>query len=1240
MPHRPAPPPRGRNGVELRTRVSSKRRCIRLALQLARLCALALAFCLLTPPSVGAQPGIRLSGRVTGPEGAAAAGARVQVTAPGGGRFEARTDSAGRYHLVLPARGDAFLVSVEAPGLSPATRLVDGQPGAPTPLVADFELPLKVVPLVPVRVAVERLSVASVTRWTPGSEQQSRSGMQFRTDPVGADLLSDLAAQQAGVAATPDGLGLSLGGQAPDQTRLTMDGGGMGSAAIPREAIGAVNLLTNTYDVARGGFTGGQVDVRTLGAGNEWGGTFRLEGRDPRLQYGDAPNASRQRASYLGVDAGGGGGLVRDRLFAYGALTVRRTEFSPRSLNDLTAADLQRLGVDADSLRRFQELTAPVWPAPDPPGSSTSGLASGLVRLDAILSPRHSLTLRLNRQVSEAGDAGSMFAVAGTGSGMRATDRGIFAQLSSGGPSVANDLKVWLGTATRDRWVSDAAPEGVVTVASASAAGGLLTRLRFAGSPVSAQDSREREMGLLDEFVMTTTDGRHRLRVGTEVSSQRQTGLAMGASARFEYATLADFEAGRPALFTRLPARDGRETEVRRAAFFIDDHWRPGALQLSYGLRAERAWYAGDQAPNPAVEDRFGRSPGSVSSRWRLSPRVGFGLETRMPWDRGKDGRTYLQGGFGEFVGLLPLPAFGFALNETGLADEAMLVCAGPAAPRPDWVGYRRDPRLVPSTCADGSPAFASEAPDATLFAPDFLPRAWRASFGGQGVLPNGVLWNVHASFARGVNQPVAYDRNLREPAFLITEEAGRPVYVEPGRIVPETGVASFSGSRRFPELGTVREITGDGRSRALQVTATASQVFNPTPRLRLLGFMSGRIGYTWTDARETAGGLSAPGRAFSSTGGDPSRLEWAATGYTPRHMVHIYADSRPSKWLTVGLIGRAASGTPYTPMVSGDVNGDGVQADRAFVFDPEAPAVQVSIGRGMERLLDQAPAGARECLRTQLGRIAGHNSCRTGWTWAVDLTARANLGPRLPKSVAHRRVSLWLYARNVPAGLDYLLHGADGLRGWGQSPSVDQTLLSVRGFDPVANRFQYEVNPRFGSRSAYTVLRRSPFILSIQVRVVVGTDRSLAVFNRERDAGSNQQEAFSPANVALHLGQQLPNVPAEVLALNGPQRLYLTPEQAVRLQQAADSLAPRIESIVRELTGLIATPGGAAPLSDPVRIRDLGRQAIALRTGMVAAARSILNDEQWSRLPERLRNPAARFEAYPTVHVTSGPGF
>ena len=59
-------------------------------------------------------------------------------------------------------------------------------------------------------------------------------------------------------------------------------------------------------------------------------------------------------------------------------------------------------------------------------------------------------------------------------------------------------------------------------------------------------------------------------------------------------------------------------------------------------------------------------------------------------------------------------------------------------------------------------------------------------------------------------------------------------------------------------------------------------------------------------------------------------------------------------------------SGAPYTPIVSGDINGDGSSRnDRAFIFNP-ATTADTAIANGMARLLNadlrqrqEVPAGA-----------------------------------------------------------------------------------------------------------------------------------------------------------------------------------------------------------------------------------------------------------------------------------------
>lgn len=149
------------------------------------------------------------------------------------------------------------------------------------------------------------------------------------------------------------------------------------------------------------------------------------------------------------------------------------------------------------------------------------------------------------------------------------------------------------------------------------------------------------------------------------------------------------------------------------------------------------------------------------------------------------------------------------------------------------------------------------------------------------------------------------------------------------------------------------------------------------------------------------------------------------------RHTFQASLARRVARTVDLSGVLRLVSGRPFTPLVEGDANGDGRFNDRAFVFDPAA-AGDTALAAGMRRLLDQAPGGVRGCLLRQLGRIAGRNSCRTPWSPSLD--AQATFKPGGPGG--SRRWIFTAVAQNVTAGLDYLLHGADGLRGWGQPPS------------------------------------------------------------------------------------------------------------------------------------------------------------------------------------------------------------
>jgi hypothetical protein len=370
-------------------------------------------------------------------------------------------------------------------------------------------------------------------------------------------------------------------------------------------------------------------------------------------------------------------------------------------------------------------------------------------------------------------------------------------------------------------------------------------------------------------------------------------------------------------------------------------------------------------------------------------------------------------------------------------------------------------------------------------------------------------------------------------------------------------------------------------------------------------------VRYTWTRSRDRLGGMGALGGSSGNTEGDPRRSDWAFRDLNRTHYFQGSILQRVGRWVELTAVAHLTSGIPYTPMTDGDVNGDGLFNDRAFVFDPRA-ADDPEIADAMAALLREAPSSARACLQDQMGRVATRNACRSGWHPTLDLGANIRPG-RLGLS---RRLLLNVRAQNALAGVDHLLHGASGARGWGQYPWVDGTLLRVRGFDPEAQRFQYEVNPHFGQSLAVRDGFRLPFTVTVQARVSVGADPA---FQQLAGAVRALEGARRPVDeVRRELAARVPNLPARVLEEDVRRRLNLTADQVEHLRTAASALAGRIDSVTESLAGHLAASAGSR--SPPVTA--LLEEAERLVAEGLHAARQTLSPAQWNRLPRALREP------------------
>ena len=122
---------------------------------------------------------------------------------------------------------------------------------------------------------------------------------------------------------------------------------------------------------------------------------------------------------------------------------------------------------------------------------------------------------------------------------------------------------------------------------------------------------------------------------------------------------------------------------------------------------------------------------------------------------------------------------------------------------------------------------------------------------------------------------------------------------------------------------------------------------------------------------------------------------------------------------LELTTIARLSSGAPFTPIVASDINADGARNDRAFVFDPSATA-DTGVANAMQRLIEQESSSVADCLRSQIGAVAGRNSCTGPWQPSLDF--QVNYRPRALG--LDRRLMLSVTTVNFLGGIDQLFNG------------------------------------------------------------------------------------------------------------------------------------------------------------------------------------------------------------------------
>ena len=1196
-------------------------------LSLLSFAALVLAATLSEPADaqVGSTTDI-IMGQVTSPEGQPIAGARVEVISTDTQIKRTKTTGAdGRYTIVFPDGGGSYTLQVIAIGYAP-TRTSVARQSDEDRLVADVKMGRSVAVLQSVEVRAAPRPRQPTDRPEAGSTEKGLPPNLINRLPIEAgdlNTLATLAPGVIGIAGTDStSAAFSVAGQPSNQNNITLDGLSFGTGTVPQEAVRSTRVITNTYDVARGQFTGGQVASTTRGGTNVSTGALNYSLRDPSLEFAqEEENTFAQKYTQNQISGGFGGPIIKDKLFAFGAASfTRRTD----PLQSLLAADplaLQRIGANGDSVARFLNILNQYGLQPTSaliPDERLNNNASAITRFDYNLGESHTLMLRGDwRGSTQDASRISAFSVPHSGGDGRTSGGGGMITLTSHWTNLINELRGYTSIDKRNTEPYLMVPSGRVVVASTLDDGAsAVSTLQFGINPSLPQESSTRLTEVSDEISKISTKGTHRVKLGGLLNEENSsTGQFSNVLGTYTFNSLADFQAGNAASFTRTLSSRRREARSINGALYLGDSWRwSPRLQLTYGGRFETSSYPDNPQFNPVVDSLFNRRTDFFPTEKHFSPRLGFSYSYG-----GKNERQALgsiRGGIGEFRGRAPSQLFASAADANGLTNgQAQLVCVGPSVPPPDWPAFIADPSTVPSTCDGPSQQFGNQRRNVTVFAPDFgAPRAWRSSLGFNRRFMERYNFSVDLSYARGVAQTSAIDLNLNAtPRFTLATEGGRPVFTPANFIVPATGAVALVGSRIQPRFGVVSEMNSNLHSDTKQVTTTVS------------GFttkgINFNLSYTFMRSRDQAQGLGnfgggGFGGSGANTAGNPNLAQWGTSDLERRHSIlgTVTWPVKPSFELTA--IARLNSGGFFTPTVSGDVNGDGLRNDRAFIFNPSS-APDTAIANGMSRLLASAPDRAKSCLESQLGAIASRNSCSVPWSPSFDL--QANFKPA--SWGLNRKLTISLVGLNTLSGLDQLLHGNHNLHGWGQPVYPDRTLLYVRGFDPQSQRYIYEVNEHFGAQNGSRNAFRVPFQLSLQARLAIGVDPARQQMNAVFGGGRGGRPTVD--QFKERLARAVPNTFQQILDLNDSLKLDLTADQQAKLKVGADTLQQKADTLI---SALAQTLGNADKNADPMQLglkmRGKIQEGRKLAEKAITDAEKILTPEQWAKVPKNVKEP------------------
>ena len=1047
-----------------------------------------------------------IRGRVAEPSGTAVASATLTATnVQTGVTRTTLTDADGRYRLLGLSPGN-YRVRAQAIGHRPLEK-TGYRVQLGDELVVDFQLEAAAVEVAAIPVVAEATplvdrSKTGVSRTVSEAEVQSL--------PANGRNFTDFIALAPTYTATPKfGSGGSIGtigGGRNSGAILNIDGventgsffGGdpRGGDRLPMafsiESVKEFQVLTNEYDVSKGGFTGGLVNAVTKSGTNELHGSFFEYFRNQNLTRDDFLGNPAQDFRSHQFGAALSGPIVRDRVHFF--VTVdRQARRAPA-----TAIASNVLGIPDTTLNRLDNIIRTVYAVdPGPRGTVNIEVNEWALfgRVDVNLSDRHRLAIRDNLTIlGLAGDristgSSNQYDYFSNGGPQTPKVNSFAANLFSNfSPSLYNELRLQYSTDPKPRPPEVTYPQVRVFLGGHFIAFGADSILHF-------NDLKENTFQIAN--TATLNRGAHSVQAGFDVlrksfynlffnngrgtytfswATDQATLDSMAAKHASAFTRAVPFSLGTPVSPVQFPDSIPTARYVGwRYSFFVQDKWQPTSrLTLSAGLRLDIPKVRNVPRNNPLLLDSFpqffvdsaaiARLRGGTASaadslttarevpagqNWQ--PRVGFA------YDAFGDQRTVVRGGLGSFYGYTPFVYWSNMFLNTG-RDQLNVACAA-TAPAAQSVNLNAD---APTNCGPLTPPvanaffFTTRDPVTGALKSFKTPVALKANLG----IDHGVTRNfrvgAEVTYAKTWHNYSIRDVNYRSDVTTVLAGEG-------GRVVVGTapGVSGSSARRIDPRFNQVLE--HDSRSQGDYVALIPSITWS-TRRWDV------NASYTYSRARDDVSiscCTSTTSYRLVEAGINTNNQLEGDFSYSDNDRPNSFVLSglwRGPYGINVGALLRGFSGLPFSPTISSsnDANGDGIRGnDRVYVprnrNDITIDGNGGTAGVGTAAQQDSAYAvldaiiNQNSCLASQRGRIAARNTCRNPARTVLDLRISKEI-----RTVRGQSVELVADFFNVLNGIN---------NNWGRATSAQTTLLRIRGFDAANNRYIYEVDGKFAQQ-------------------------------------------------------------------------------------------------------------------------------------------------------------------------------